>query len=404
METARAILIIVLAAGSGVLVVYWVIALARIARTVTTIPTARSGLALPARPGAPPSVCVVIPAHNEERIISGLVRSLRAQDYANLRVVLALDRCTDGTLGAARGAIDGDPRFHLLEITECPPDWAGKVNALRRAAESPQAAEADLLLFADADTVFDPACVRATVAMLEHRALDLLSLMSTLTSSRWHEVLAQPAAGFELMRQYPLISANRDDDRRAFANGQFMLFRGAAYRAIGGHAAVRDEILEDVALARVAAQHRLRTGVFLADRLLTCRMYPDWSSFRRGWQRIYTETANCKPARLAESAWRVRLVGGVLPLFPALLLGAALTLESSDPGRVPLAAFAALAAVPWTVGLVWVYRLSRAPLWSFPGHVVGSWLVASILTRAARDLRRGTPMRWGGREYVRPAR
>ncbi len=403
MEIARIILVVVLVAGCVVLVLHWVVALARIARTMAAVPTARAGLRLPV-PTPAPRVCVVIPAHNEEQVIAGLVRSLRGQDYPDLRVLLALDRCTDRTLEIARRAIDGDGRFEVLEISECPPDWAGKVNALRLGGESDAAKGADLLLFADADTTFDPACVRATVAMLEDRRLDLLSLVSTLTATRWHEIVAQPAAGFELMRQYPLMSANRDEDRRAFANGQFMLFRAAAYRAMGGYGAVRSEVLEDMAMARLAARERRPVGVYLADRLLTCRMYADWGEFRRGWQRIYTEAANCKPSRLVDASWWVRVCGGLLPLCPWALLGVLATADSEDPWRVPLGGLALLGVGLWAVGVGWVYRLSRAPLWAFPGHVVGSWLVAGVLSRAALDLRRGTPIKWGGREYVRAAR
>jgi len=403
MEIAQVILVVVLVAGSVVLLMYWLVALARIARTIATIPTARAGLRLPL-PSPAPSVCVIVPAHNEESVIAGLIRSLRAQDYPGLSVVLVLDRCSDGTLAAARGAIDSDPRVHLLEVSECPPEWAGKVNAMRRGTELPPAHDADLLLFADADTTFDPACVRAAVAILNDRRLDMLSLVSTLTATRWHEIIVQPAAGFELMRQYPLISANRDEDRRAFANGQFMLFRAPAYHAMGGHEAVRDEILEDVAMARVAARQARPVGVLLADRLLTCRMYPNWPLFQRGWQRIYTEGANCKPARLVGASWWVRVCGVVLPLCPWALLAILSTVQPSDPWRLPLAAFATLSAGVWAVGVAWVYRLSRAPLWAFPGHLVGSWLVAGILSKAAKDLNRGRPMRWGGREYVRVPR
>ena len=105
METARLILVIVLVIASGGSMLYWLVAMYRIARTMSTIPTARAGLALPVRPGTPLSVCIIIPAHNEEDVIAGLVRSLRAQDYPAMRVVLALDRCTDATLAAAREAI-----------------------------------------------------------------------------------------------------------------------------------------------------------------------------------------------------------------------------------------------------------------------------------------------------------
>jgi glycosyltransferase involved in cell wall biosynthesis len=66
-------------------------------------------------------VCVVIPAHNESRVISALVRSLRAETYPDMRAVLALDRCTDDTAALARAQIADDRRFEIVEIDACPP-------------------------------------------------------------------------------------------------------------------------------------------------------------------------------------------------------------------------------------------------------------------------------------------
>ena len=74
----------------------------------------------------------------------------------------------------------------------------------------------------------------------------------------------------ELIRQYPIRKANSHERRRPFANGQFMLFRRDAYERIGGHACVREQIFEDVHIARVADKRGLRIGVVLADGLLHC--------------------------------------------------------------------------------------------------------------------------------------
>ena len=200
-----------------------------------------------------------VPAHNESRVIAGLIRSLRTETYPQLRVVLALDRCTDDTASLARAGIAGDARFEIVEIDLCPADWAGKVHAVHSGVTRSRGAQnAEYLLFVDADTVFEPGCIAASLALMRQSKLDLLSLLSTLTHDTWFERFVQTAAAFELMRQYPLTRANGLRDRRAFANGQFMLFTRNAYDAVGGHAAVNRALLEDLALARLIDRSSLQ--------------------------------------------------------------------------------------------------------------------------------------------------
>ncbi|MCC6676236.1 MAG: glycosyltransferase [Phycisphaerales bacterium] len=397
---------VILAAASVVLLVYWSVAIYRIAQTSALIPTARAGIDLArAEPPFAP-VCIVVPAHNEEEVLPVLIASLRRLDYPAFHVVLALDRCTDRSVQAAREAIGADERFEVIEIDHCPDEWAGKVHAIwtgvRRSAWT---GRAEYLLFADADTVFAPECVRAAVALARHRRLDLLSLLSTLTRRRWFERLIQPAAGLQLVYQYPILRANRLEDRRAFANGQFMLFSRDAYEAIGGHEAVREHLLEDLALARAIDGAGRRAGVFLADGLLLCRMYPGWPAFRRGWKRIYTEAANRKPARLRRSALRMAALGAVLPgaglANIALLAG---PWADGTPMRAIMIAVSAAGLAAWVVAIAWVQRLGHAPIWEAPGSLIGSWIVAGILREAASDLEAGRPTQWGGRSYARPIR
>lgn len=406
MDAFLPILSALLGAATLVLAVFWSIALYRIAQTTAVVPTARAGLRLAeARPPFSP-VCIVVPAHNEEEVLPALIASLRRLDYPAFHVVLALDRCTDRSAQVAREAVGADERFEIIEITHCPDDWAGKVNAIWTGVQkSAWTARADYLLFADADTLFDPGCLRATVALAADRELDLLSLLSTLTRRRWFERLIQPAAGLQLMYQYPIIRANRLEGRRAFANGQFMLFARAAYEALGGHHAVHDQLLEDLALARAVEARNMRAGVFLADGLLTCRMYPNWPAFRRGWKRIYTEAANRKPARLRRSALRMAAFGAALPAGAvAQILLLAGPWAADIPFRAPLAITALFGLSAWLIAVSWVHRLGHAPAWEAAGSVVGSWMVAGILREAARDLETGQPTQWGGRTYARLSR
>ena len=391
----------VLGVGALATAVVWGLVWMRLGQSIRSAPTLRLGEALAAANPPAGRVCVVVPAHNESRVIATLVRSLRAETYPDMRVVLALDRCTDDTAALASAEIGDDARFEIIEIDLCPPDWAGKVHAVHAGVtRSRGAADAAYLLFADADTSFEPGCIAASLALMRERKLDLLSLLSTLTFKTWFERVVQLAATVELMRQYPLTRANAPTNRRPFANGQFMLFTRAAYDDVGGHVAVKAALLEDLALARRIDERKRLAGVFFAAGLFHCSMYADWPQFRRGWKRIYTEAADRNARRLAVSARRVRWLGTLGPIW---MLGAGpigVLLVPHDPATGwTLVALWLLAIAVWLGTLVRITALARAPAWIAPLHIVGAWLTASILDEAASDLRSHTPTQWGGREY-----
>ena len=391
---------------SLVCAMYWGIVWARVVQTRRRLPTARDGIALAEADPPTQRVCVVVPAHNEAGNIATLIASLREQDYDRLDVVLALDRCTDDTLGVAREAIGGDHRFEIVEIESCPEDWAGKVHAahsgVTRGVAPPKA---DVLIFTDADTRFHPSCVRATLALARERGLDLLSLLSTLEGRAWYERIVQPAAGFELARQYPLLHINRrGEDRRSFANGQFMLFDAPAYHQLGGHGHehIRGALLEDLALASLFKHRGKLGGVLMSDGMLMCAMYRGWAAFVKGWKRIYTESANREIRRLRRYAWRVPLANTLLPI--ASLACVVLSLALGDaPTRIGGVAIGGAGLGAWLGAVVMILRMGRAPVRDAPGFLIGSVLVGRIFALAARDLARGTPTTWGGRSYARRA-
>lgn len=400
-----AIPLMLLTVAAGACAAYWSVALCRIVLGLRRLPGAGEGASLPAPEGGWPSVCVVVPCHNEEAALPALIRSLRGQQYPHLRVVLSLDRCTDDSAGAATRAIDGDPRFEILEIDACPEGWAGKTHAAWRGARTGMG-DAERVLFIDADTELHRDCVRAAVALLDARRLDLLSLLSTLSHERWFERVAQPAAVLELLRQYPLERANRDEERRPFANGQFLLFRRDAYDAIGGHESVADHLLEDIALARRVHSAGRRPGVLRAGAMLRCRMYDDWASFRRGWKRIYTESANRRPQRLRGAARRAFASGAMLPSSAALALlgGAVATIAGDLRLGVPAIALGLCGCLASLGAQIVLLSAQRASIWSAPLQPLGAALVSSILREAARDLDRGVRTSWGGIDYVRATR
>jgi len=396
------IAILLLLPASLVQGVYWGTALCRVVTTRTRLPTLRRGLGLPAGDAMP--LCVVVPAHDEADQIADLVESLKRQDYPDLSFVLSLDRCTDDTESIARKAIGDDDRFEIITIDHCPDEWTGKSHALWVAAKTSEHAQsAQRLLFLDADTVLEPSCIRAAVALQVERDVDLLSLLSTLTTDLSFERWIQPAAAIELMYQFPIERANRPaDSRRAFANGQFMLFRADVYRALGGHKLVHDKVLEDVWFAREMTNKGKSIGVFLADGLLMCRMYDSIEAFRNGWIRIYTESAKCKRRRLRRHMWRKRIGGTILPIASGglLVLATIGVVSRPDPLVWGGAGLAGTGLILFLTALGLIYRSAGVPIRYVPGYIVGAWAVAGILAEAERRLRDHRPIEWGRKQYA----
>ena len=384
---------------------YWLLVRWRVHRDGRNRPSLREGLAVELPQW--PSVSIIIPAHNEEAHAPDLLRSLLAQIYGGtIEIIFVLDRCTDGTRAALERELAfsragaNQPTVQLIDNSECPDDWAGKCNAANRGSAI---ATGELLLFTDADTTFDPALVRASVGLLRQRKLSLLSALPKVSVRSNFEAVVQPVAIMQLMKIYPIAKVNDEIKPRAFANGQFMLFTREAYDAIGGHAAVKDDLLEDIAFARRIVQVvRLRAGLFIADELLHVRMYESYAQFREGWRRIFIEACNRNPSRLFRYGLECVVVGAGVTIIGCAAIGTAIIALALGDQPLGIAGLSAglVALVCQQLTLRRIFELVGVPQIAALAYAYGSIAVARIQWRAARDLRARKPVRWGGRHYV----
>jgi chlorobactene glucosyltransferase len=226
------------------------------------------GAKLPARW---PRVSLLVPARNEQDHISGVVESLAGQDYPDFEVLVLDDGSSDRTPELLRELAGRFPNLRVLEGKPLPRGWLGKHWACHQLAE---AATGEVLLFTDADTRHRVCCLRETVARFEADQLDLLTGVPREEVVSWAEKLVVPVVPWAILSFLPLGLAYR---RRwpAFtaANGQFMMFRRQAYDDIGGHAMVRDNVVDDLALVRLLAKRGGRWRLFDLTGLVSCRMY-----------------------------------------------------------------------------------------------------------------------------------
>jgi glycosyltransferase involved in cell wall biosynthesis len=223
----------------------------------------------PPRAEGAPSVRVVIAARNEEEDLPACLDDLLTQVYPKLEIRVVDGGSTDGTLAVAR---DRAPRVSLVEEPPLPAGWVGKNWACHTGAAG---ATTDYLLFTDADMRYHPRAVSAAVAWAERERADLVSLAPRVEARTFWEKVVMPFYVQMVLTYFRAPRTNRAGSRAAMANGQFLLVRRGAYAALGGHEAVRDAVLEDIALARRAKDRGLRLRVAWAPELLSTRMYRD---------------------------------------------------------------------------------------------------------------------------------
>lgn len=227
-------------------------------------------------------VSVLVPARDEAARIGACVRALLAsRNLPDLEVLVLDDGSADGTAQVIRAAAEGDPRLQVLTGRGLARGWMGKPHACAQLAE---AATGSVLVFVDADVVLTPDGVARSVRTLRESGLDLLSPYPRQVADGATARLVQPLLQWSWLTFLPLRAAERSPrPSLTAANGQLLLVDAAAYRGVGGHAAVRAEVVEDVALARVAKRAGLRVGLAEGSEVATCRMYDDARALRAGY-------------------------------------------------------------------------------------------------------------------------
>jgi hopene-associated glycosyltransferase HpnB len=335
----------------------------------------------PSRPAASPPIAVVVPARDEAAVVARSMGSLLAQDYAGpLGVVLVDDASGDGT-GAIVRALGG---VTVLEGAARPPGWAGKLWAV---AQGVAATDAPWLLFTDADIKHDPSHVASLLAHAERHGLDMVSEMVALHCASLAERMLVPAFVYLFQLLYPFAWVNDPRRRTAAAAGGTVLIRRAALERIGGIAAIRGALIDDVALAR-AVKHR-QGRIWLGHSALarSMRAYPGFADIWRMIARSAYVQLRCSPLLLAATTL------GLAVLF---LAPPAAAIAGTLPARaLGLLAWALMAASL----LPTLRRLRRSPLWALLLPAVAAFYMAATIGSAI-DHHRGRGVVWKRRAYT----
>jgi chlorobactene glucosyltransferase len=338
---------------------------------------------------------VVIPARNEQEVIGNVVRSILGGGYEPLELIVVDDRSDDGTAGVVRSIAAGDPRVRLVEGAPLPDGWYGKPWAC---AQGAAAARGPLLLFTDADTTHHPGLHARAVGLREELDADLLTLAPRQRCVTFWERLVMPQVWLLLgFRFHPRVVNRARRPRDLIANGQFILIRREAYDAIGGHAAVRGEVAEDLALAQALHAAGRRVRFAFAERHMETRMYRSLGHMVEGWTKnLYLGGRRSFPEEPILRALVPVALGLAIGFWLLPTIGLLLGLTGVAPAIVGPALRAwGIAAGFWAL----VSAAMHIPPWYGLLHPLGAGMALAIVTLST--VRGGRRVEWKGRVYGR---
>ena len=273
-------------------------------------------------------VSVLIPARNEASTLDATLRSVRAQRGIDFEVIVLDDSSEDGTDAIAVRHVHADSRVRLLTGLPLRPGWNGKQYACAQLVE---AARGGWLVFIDADVELAPDALADMVDHAKTAELDLLSGIPRQRVGGLAESAVVPLIHFVLLGYLPMLAAQLSRSPGFAAGcGQVMVARRRAYRAAGGHGAIRATRHDGLALPRLFRRAGLRTGLADLSALASCRMYRGarevWAGFAKN-----ADEAMATPRALP--VWTLLLGGQLLALLPAIasLSGAASSASFGSP-------------------------------------------------------------------------
>jgi Glycosyl transferase family 2 len=314
-----------------------------------------------------PLVSIIFAARDEAEKLPAAIKTLLAQDYPRFEVVAVNDRSTDHTSAILHEFERTSRNLIVTDIANLPVGWLGKPHALVAGFEK---SRGDWLVFTDADVHFAPDVLRRAVALASGRRWDHLTLLTSVEMHGFWETAAISyfGLGFVFGNEPWLVSNPRS--ARYVGVGAFQLVRRAAYEKCGGHARLRMDVIEDMKLGKLMKMGGLRSGVAVAQDMISVRWHSGVRNVIRGVTKNMFAAVHYNPF-FALGAMLLSVTMSVLPFFGLAF--------ASGWARV-FAGVAAGAAVVIHGGMIW--STDASPLYGLT-HPLGALLFCWMVARSA---------------------
>lgn len=336
------------------------------------------------------SISIIIPARNEERRITRCLSSLLPQRGAKPEVIVVDDGSTDSTPEKVLGAFV-EKGVIYLRLSEDERGWNGKSWACWRGYTN---SSGEWLLFIDADVVMlDEYVVADSVRYAIDHGYSALSLIPLLECETYASKVMLPTLNNLLYILAPPHRSNDPSDPLAFFFGAYILIRRETYEELGGHAAVRDKMLEDKAIGEMVKSSGRRVCLLDARRRLRAVFNESLSGYYNGLLRLFTEYHREYGAR---SIYKYLAAGITVLLLPLVILSFSLLISPlSLPAILSYAVLTCMAGMQAAE----LRRLGASMLYAPLAPISYAVVIAALIHTAVRYPRRGVTVRWRDREY-----
>ncbi len=238
-------------------------------------------------------ISILIPARNEETNIEKCLKSLITLDYAVDEIIVLDDNSEDSTSDIVEKFASQYSNVKLIKGKELPKDWLGKNWACHQLASN---AKGDIFIFTDADVIFHREAVSASIYLFEKFDLDFLSCFPTQRAKTFWAKLLTPLVDLIAYSGFIFWSSYYIKNKAFIASiGQFLAFKRDAYFQIGGHNAVKNNVVEDMELGRLCKVYNLKTLTASGKGLLFTDMYGAFEDVWSGFSKNLFGIARHKP-------------------------------------------------------------------------------------------------------------
>lgn len=319
-------------------------------------------------------VSILVPARNEAENLPETLPRLLAQT-GNFELIVLNDQSTDHTAKVLE-TFTSSPRFRFVQGEPLPPGWSGKNWACHQLA---QLAQGDILIFTDADVRWEPSTLNSLLAFKQENAASYVSVWPRQLTESLLERITIPAIDLILLGSLPYLGVKYlPFGAFSAGNGQLMLFTWGAYETLGGHAAFKGEVLEDVRMGQAAKGLGIPTALALGGKVLSTRMYTTHEALLEGFSKNI----------LAATGHRAVLIA--LGLLNTLTYSLSWFLGLINPWWFVIALLGLLQRALSCI------KTKRSPLEAFlqPLMPLPLWRIS------LRALRRGGGYSWKGRDYA----
>lgn len=275
-------------------------------------------------PDSSPFISVCIPARNEEKNLERVLKTVFEQTYPNIELLVLDDFSTDATPDIISRFKQQNPDLMtVVPPSDKPNDWLGKPWACQQLANH---ATGQYLLFLDADTALRPGMIQQMSNAFPRYKLDMITVWPEQELGSFWEKTVVPLIYYALVTFLPAVYVYRSprwlppfledqfSARFAAACGQCVGFTRDAYDKIGGHEAVKNEVVEDVALSKIIKEKGLTLRMFTGVHSISCRMYRSEKEIFNGLRKnFFAGFDRSVPLFLLMAA--IHLIVFVLPFF-----------------------------------------------------------------------------------------